>query len=265
MIVVKPYITYLTAAISIAVVALAFAWGEVSGNTALSWGIGIAWLVGIIFLPIGITLANARKRMKEAQSYVKSVRHGAIERLTGADIAKAIEKDPEFVAEMRRLAGRQLRNMILMFMIVIPVFFGYTYGLAPLIGSTLERSGLSDLARAYVRYLVYFGILFALIVAISRALRFGPEGQQISSALPYTPMRSITLFRDALILDDMYLLRAPILVKQILIDERRRFLEISLSSEYKAPTPSSRIRLYVRSPREFWEEKLSRLVKLVQQ
>ncbi len=80
---------------------------------------------------------------------------------------------------------------------------------------------------------------------------------------PYTVTKELVIFRDAMLIDGMYLLKSPIPVKQVIINEKRRFIEFELTKPL-AGLPYTRVRIYSKAPRDLWERSLRGLFKIEQ-
>ncbi len=78
---------------------------------------------------------------------------------------------------------------------------------------------------------------------------------------PYTVTKELIIFRDAMLIDGMYLLKSPIQVRQIVINEKRRFIEFQLSKPLSG-LPYTKIRIYHKSPRDLWDRAMKNLFKV---
>ena len=251
---------------SILVISSLCAWSEVSG-TYIGGALVFLYVIAIIIAPIIYTVLNLRKRMKEVRDYLKNIKSGALERLTGSDITKVLEKDEEYIRELTKFSKKQFRSILILFGLLGLAFIIYVFGLSHAVNSLvkiLKHSIENPFQISFIKYIIYFTILFTIVYGVTRVLRLGFfTPAEFTSSLPYTPTRSIVVFKDALILDDIYLLKAPIQVKQVIINEKRKFIELELTDDYRKILPSQKVRIYIRNPREFWEQLLSKLVKVI--
>lgn len=99
------------------------AWGNVAHETFVTWIIVIAYLVIFFGIVIAIGIRSTRVRFREIEEYMKSTKSGAIEKLTRDDFIKAMEKDPEYVQETNRFVKSQMKNLIILMVVLI----GYSY------------------------------------------------------------------------------------------------------------------------------------------
>lgn len=241
------------------------AWSEVTGNSWLTPVLVITYITLFFGVMIGIGVKNFRKRMREVRQYLSSIKSGAVEKLTKDDIVKVLEKDAEYVRETSTYTKKQLKNMGIMLIIFIVIAVSYStflsHHLDVLSKSLGTNLGLSVFWLKFVKYLIYFAILLAFLIIIPRIFGFHLFPKTESLGIPYIPLKEIVFYKDAIILDNMYLLKAPLKVKQVIVNEKRRFIELEFS-EVQA-LPSTKLRIYVKSPRDFWENLLSRYVKIV--
>ncbi len=103
--------------------AIVGAWGNVAHETFVTWIIVIAYLVIFFGIVIAIGIRSTRVRFREIEEYMKSTKSGAIEKLTRDDFIKAMEKDPEYVQETNRFVKSQMKNLIILMVVLI----GYSY------------------------------------------------------------------------------------------------------------------------------------------
>jgi len=248
--------TYVVPAISIVVIALLIA---LSRTVSWIFNIVLAVYIGAFFAYfIGRSILIFRKRVREVQDYLKSVKTGAIERLDSTDIAKLLERDTEFLSELTALQKRQLKSILLIFVSILVVFILYSVLLHAYIEKMLA-SMQGEFLRSFIESLIYLVILFGVYVAFTRAFKLSP---QLASNIPYTPTKSLIIYKDAIILDDIYLLRAPVPAKNVVINDYKRYIEIELDDEYSKKIQLKRIRLYVKNPRDLWNEVLSKIVQV---
>ncbi|WP_069807363.1 DUF2208 family protein [Vulcanisaeta thermophila] len=263
------------------VFALVGAWGEITGNTYITMVVIIAYLVVFFGIVIAIGIRSTRARLREIENYMKSTRGGAVEKLTRDDFMKAMEKDPEYASETNRFVKSQLKNLIVLMVVLIGLIILYTYvlsgpfvtlskylathfnigaALKPWFTSTVEQANL--FYAYFIDYLIYFAVFFVLMYVIFRLTRtpFMTTNVQISN-FPYTVTKELIIYKDAMLLDGMYLLKSPISIKSLMINEKRRFIEFELSKPLPG-LPYTRIRIYYKSPRELWEESMKNLFKL---
>jgi len=251
-------ITYVLPAASIVIIALLSALARTYNNPLFS--ILIFVYVGAFFgYFIGRAIWNFRKRLKEVHDYLKSVKTGALERLDSTDIAKLLERDTEYMKELTTIQKKQFRGLLLL----LGLLFGFLILYTAFLGHYIHAA-VSSIQNVFLRHfaesLLYLAIFFAAYILLIRFFRISPRA---ITDIPYTPMRSLVIYKDAIILDDIYLLKAPILAKKVTIDDRRKFIEIELEDKYGEKVQLRKVRLYVKSPRELWEQVLSKIVKIV--
>ena len=261
--------------------AIVGAWGNVAHETFVTWIIVIAYLVIFFGIVIAIGIRSTRVRFREIEEYMKSTRTGAIEKFTHDDFIKAMEKDPEYVQETNRFVKSQMKNLIILMVVLIGLLLLYTYVLSgpfialakyisnsinigyylkPWFTPTLQEANL--FYAYFIDYLIYFGVFFILMYVIFRIMRmpFMTTNVQITD-YPYTVTKELIIFRDAMLIDGMYLLKSPILVKQVVINEKRRFVEFQLSRPLTG-LPYTKIRIYHKSPRDLWDRAMKNLFKI---
>ncbi|MGC8543387.1 MAG: DUF2208 family protein [Vulcanisaeta sp.] len=257
------------------------AWGNVAHETFVTWILVIAYLVIFFGIVIAIGIRSTRARLREIEDYMKTSKTGAIEKLTRDDFMKAMEKDPDYVQETNRFVKAQLKNMVILMVVLIGLLILYTYVLSgpfislakyisnsinigaylkPWFTSTIQEANL--FYAYFIDYLIYFGVFFVLMYVIFRVMRmpFMTTNVQITD-YPYTVTKELIIFRDAILIDGMYLLKSPIPVKQIVINEKRRFIEFELSKALPG-LPYTKVRIYNKSPRELWEKAMKNLFKV---
>ncbi len=255
-------LTYVVPAVSIVVIsflsALAAAYNSPIYNYII---IGYIAALFIAFMAqAGLTF---RKKMKEVQEYIKNVKHGAIERLATQDLMKLIEKDSEYISEITRIQKKQFKNILIVFGILMILVLLYMTVLGRFISMILSTIS-SKFWRAFLETFIYFSILIIIYIAMMRVLKLTPSSPgQMMIDIPYAPMRSLVIYKDAIILDDIYLLRAPIKAKKVIINEKRRFIEIELEEEYAKKVGVRKVRLYVKNPKELWNDCLSKIVQVI--
>ncbi|NPA23055.1 MAG: DUF2208 domain-containing protein [Crenarchaeota archaeon] len=254
-------LTYVIPAISIVVIsflsALAAAYNSPIYNYII---IGYIAALFIAFMAqAGLTF---RRKMKEVREYVKNVKHGAVERLASQDLMKLIEKDSEYISEITKIQKKQFKNILIVFGILMILVLLYMTVLGRFISMILATVS-SKFWRAFLETFIYFSILIVIYIAMMRVLKLTPSSPgQMMLDIPYAPMRSLVVYKDAIILDDIYLLKAPIKAKKVIINEKRRFIEIELDEEYAKKVGVRRVRLYVKAPKELWNECLSKIVQV---
>ncbi len=248
--------TYVIPAISIVVIALLIA---LSRTVSWIFNIVLAVYIGGFFAYfIGKSIWTFKKRMNEVKEYLRSIKTGAIEKLDASDLTKLLERDSEFLSELTSIQKKQLKSIMLIFLSIIIVFALYTLFLH----AYVERALIGvkqPFLRSFIESLIYLAILFGVYIAFIRAFKISP---QLASNIPYTPMKSLVIYKDAIILDDLYLLRAPVPARNVVINDYRKYIEIELDDEYSKKIQLKRIRLYVRNPRELWNEVLSKIVQI---
>ncbi|NPA99911.1 MAG: DUF2208 domain-containing protein [Crenarchaeota archaeon] len=254
-------LTYVVPAVSIVVIsflsALAAAYNSPIYNYII---IGYIAALFIAFMAqAGLTF---RKKMREVKEYLKNVKHGAVERLATQDLMKLIEKDSEYISEITRIQKKQFKNILIVFGILMVLVLLYMTVLGRFISMILSTVS-SKFWRAFLETFIYFSILIVIYIAMMRALKLTPSSPgQMMIDIPYAPMRSLVIYKDAIILDDIYLLKAPIKARKVIINEKRRFIEIELEEEYAKKVGIRRVRLYVKNPKELWNECLSKIVQV---
>lgn len=263
------------------VFAIVGAWGNIAHETSITWIIVIAYLAIFFGIAIAIGIRSTRVRFREIEEYMKMTKSGAVEKLTRDDFMKAMEKDPEYIQETNRFVKSQMKNMVILMVVLIGLLLLYTYvlsgpfiALAKYISDTVDIGYYlkpwftptvqeANLFYAYfIDYLIYFGVFFILMYVIFRIMRmpFMSMNVQITD-YPYTVTKELIIFRDAMLIDGMYLLKSPIQVKQIVINEKRRFIEFQLSKPLSG-LPYTKIRIYHKSPRDLWDKAMKALFKI---
>ncbi|ADY00793.1 hypothetical protein VMUT_0582 [Vulcanisaeta moutnovskia 768-28] len=263
------------------VFALVGAWGNVSHETSITYIIVIAYLAIFFGIVITIGIRSTRVRFREIEEYMKSTKSGAIEKLTRDDFMKAMEKDTEYAQEMNKFVKAQMKNLVILMVVLIGLLMLYTYVLSgpfitlakyisnavnigyylkPWFTQTIEEANLYY--AYFIDYLIYFGVFFVLMYVIFRMMRmpFMTTNVQVTD-YPYTVTKELIIFKDAMLIDGMYLLKSPIPVKQIIINEKRRFIEFQLSKPLSG-LPYTKIRIYHKSPRELWDKVMKNLFKV---
>jgi uncharacterized membrane protein len=259
------------------------AWGNIAHETFIVWVLVIIYLAAFFGIVIALGIKNTRARLREIENYMKTNRGGAVEKLTRDDFIKAMEKDPEYVEETSRFVKSQLKNLVILMVVLIGLLVLYTYVLSgPLIvlaryianslniGGYLKPWFTNTIEEAnqfyayFIDYLIYFGVFFVLMYVVFKLLNmpFMSTNVQITN-YPYTVTKELIIFRDAMLIDGMYLLKSPIPVKQVIINEKRRFIEFELTKPL-AGLPYTRVRIYSKAPRDLWERSLRGLFKIEQ-
>ncbi|MCG2869340.1 MAG: DUF2208 domain-containing protein [Vulcanisaeta sp.] len=259
------------------------AWGNIAHETFIVWVLVIIYLAAFFGIVIALGIKNTRARLREIENYMKTNRGGAVEKLTRDDFIKAMEKDPEYVEETSRFVKSQLKNLVILMVVLIGLLVLYTYVLSgpfivlaryianslniggylkPWFTNTIEEA--NQFYAYFIDYLIYFGVFFVLMYVVFKLLNmpFMSTNVQITN-YPYTVTKELIIFRDAMLIDGMYLLKSPIPVKQVIINEKRRFIEFELTKPL-AGLPYTRVRIYSKAPRDLWERSLRGLFKIEQ-
>jgi uncharacterized membrane protein len=259
------------------------AWGNIAHETFIVWVLVIIYLAAFFGIVIALGIKNTRARLREIENYMKTNRGGAVEKLTRDDFVKAMEKDPEYVEETSRFVKSQLKNLVILMVVLIGLLVLYTYVLSgpfivlaryianslniggylkPWFTNTIEEA--NQFYAYFIDYLIYFGVFFVLMYVVFKLLNmpFMSTNVQITN-YPYTVTKELVIFRDAMLIDGMYLLKSPIPVKQVIINEKRRFIEFELTKPL-AGLPYTRVRIYSKAPRDLWERSLRSLFKIEQ-
>ncbi|MFP3216508.1 MAG: DUF2208 family protein [Vulcanisaeta sp.] len=259
------------------------AWGNIAHETFIVWVLVIIYLAAFFGIVIALGIKNTRARLREIENYMKTNRGGAVEKLTRDDFIKAMEKDPEYVEETSRFVKSQLKNLVILMVVLIGLLVLYTYVLSgpfivlaryianslniggylkPWFTNTIEEA--NQFYAYFIDYLIYFGVFFVLMYVVFKLLNmpFMSTSVQITN-YPYTVTKELVIFRDAMLIDGMYLLKSPIPVKQVIINEKRRFIEFELTKPL-AGLPYTRVRIYSKAPRDLWERSLRGLFKIEQ-
>ncbi|MCG2863850.1 MAG: DUF2208 domain-containing protein [Vulcanisaeta sp.] len=259
------------------------AWGNIAHETFIVWVLVIIYLAAFFGIVIALGIKNTRARLREIENYMKTNRGGAVEKLTRDDFIKAMEKDPEYVEETSRFVKSQLKNLVILMVVLIGLLVLYTYVLSgpfivlaryianslniggylkPWFTNTIEEA--NQFYAYFIDYLIYFGVFFVLMYVVFKLLNmpFMSTNVQITN-YPYTVTKELVIFRDAMLIDGMYLLKSPIPVKQVIINEKRRFIEFELTKPL-AGLPYTRVRIYSKAPRDLWERSLRGLFKIEQ-
>ncbi len=275
---VKSYVRALWLIASIGVFSVLGAWSRLTHQEHIMSIIIFAYIAAFLGAAFAFSIKRFRAGAKEVESYLRGVKSGAILKLTREDFLKAIERDPEHAVEMNRAFKAQMKGLLLSLGIVIvalmalSIFSHYiesfalyitsTFGLyryKPWFVHTIEES--IEFYKYLINYLIYFTAFFTLVYVVLRVVR-APLFGMARMDMPYTVNKELIAFKDALIIDGMFLLRAPIEVRQVVINERRRFLEFELVRPLPG-IPYRRIRIYHRSPRDLWEGVLKGLFRIV--
>ena len=252
-------ITYVVPIVSIVIISFLSALAVAYNNPVFNY-IVIAYIIALFAIFIGQAGITFRRKMKEVREYIKNVKHGAIERLAAQDLMKLIEKDSEYISEITKIQKRQFKNILVVFGILMLLVLLYMTVLGKFISSML--SIIHDkFWRAFCETFTYFSILIIIYVVLMKYLRLTPSSHMVID-IPYAPMRSLVIYRDAIILDDVYLLKAPIKAKKVVINEKRRFVELELDDDYSRNVGIRRVRLYVKTPKELWNDVLSKMVQV---
>jgi uncharacterized membrane protein len=259
------------------------AWGNIAHETFIVWVLVIIYLAAFFGIVIALGIKNTRARLREIENYMKTNRGGAVEKLTRDDFVKAMEKDPEYVEETSRFVKSQLKNLVILMVVLIGLLVLYTYVLSgpfivlaryianslniggylkPWFTNTIEEA--NQFYAYFIDYLIYFGVFFVLMYVVFKLLNmpFMSTNVQITN-YPYTVTKELVIFKDAMLIDGMYLLKSPIPVKQVIINEKRRFIEFELAKPL-AGLPYTRVRIYSKAPRDLWERSLRGLFKIEQ-
>ncbi len=263
------------------VFAVVGAWGNIAHEASITYIIVIAYLAIFFGIVIVMGIRSTRTRFREIEEYMKVSKTGAVEKLTRDDFMKAMEKDPEYMQETNKFVKSQMKNMVVLMVVLIGLLMLYTYVLSgpfislakyisntvnigyylkPWFTQTIEEANL--FYAYFIDYLIYFGVFFVLMYVIFRVMRmpFMTTNVQISN-FPYTINKELIVFKDAMLIDGMYLLKSPIPVKQVVINEKRRFVEFELVKPLPG-FPYSKIRIYHKSPRELWDKAMKNLFKV---
>ncbi len=251
-------VTYVLPALAVLIIPLLVALGQTYHTPVFEYLVivYIVAIMGAMFAKVGLAF---RKRMKEVHEYLKNVKTGALERLSSADLSKLIEKDTEYVRELVSIQKRQLRNVLITLGTFFAIFIIYSIFFSKYV-ATLFSGIKNTFWRTFLQTLTYFSIFVVAWFVMVRALKIHPMGAMVE--IPYTPMRSLVIYRDAIILDEIYLLRAPIKAKKVVINERRKYIEIELEDDYAKQYQLRKIRLYVRSPKDLWNDVLSKMIQV---
>ncbi|WP_054844484.1 DUF2208 family protein [Vulcanisaeta souniana] len=274
---------YLWPIIFTIVFAVVGAWGgNIAHETSITYVIVIAYLAIFFGIVIVMGIRSTRTRFREIEEYMKVSKTGAVEKLTRDDFMKAMEKDPEYMQETNKFVKSQMKNMVVLMVVLIGLLMLYTYVLSggpfislakyisntvnigyylkPWFTQTIEEANL--FYAYFIDYLIYFGVFFVLMYVIFRVMRmpFMTTSVQISN-FPYTINKELIIFKDAMLIDGMYLLKSPIPVKQVIINEKRRFVEFELVKPLPG-FPYSKIRIYHKSPRELWDKAMKNLFRV---
>jgi len=244
-----------------------FAWGQVIRNYWISIGLFIAYFIIIFGASIFMGYKSYSKNRSESEQYR---RRQALSRLTGEDIRKAMERDYELPREYSALSKKMFLNLGIMLALLIAVLVVYSAlfnrisaAISILLGNypSMAQSTLEFL-RYFITYLIMFGIWFAVFYMVAKytGLPYLSQSTSMMQNIPYIPTKGVTFYKDAMILDDLYVLKAPLDAESVTVDERRRFVEITL----KKPTstiPYRRLRIYARDPRGIWEKYVSKYLE----
>ncbi|MCG2894983.1 MAG: DUF2208 family protein [Vulcanisaeta sp.] len=106
------------------------AWGNIAHETFIVWVLVIIYLAAFFGIVIALGIKNTRARLREIENYMKTNRGGAVEKLTRDDFIKAMEKDPEYVEETSRFVKSQLKNLVILMVVLIGLLVLYTYVLS---------------------------------------------------------------------------------------------------------------------------------------
>ncbi|GGP19963.1 hypothetical protein GCM10007981_05780 [Thermocladium modestius] len=253
--------------------AAAAAWGEVAHNSWLSIGVFVGYLVIVFGAMIAMSYRTYRSNAAEIEKYKKQ---SALGKLDPDEIRKAMERDSELQKEYSQMSKGMFKNMFILLALLLVIIFIYPTLLSTVVNKFISAiitdyaAGLATFYRSFLSYffgyLVLFGVWFLVFYVLSRALKLPFAGQSANPMgnLPMIPSKGVIFYRDAFILDGSYIMRTPMAVKKVLINERRRFVEIELEQGPKdkkrnpMTMPYQRIRLYTKSPRELWNKVLSK-------
>lgn len=243
-----------------------FAWGQVIRNYWISIGLFIAYFIIIFGFSMYVGYRSYVRNRNESEQYR---RRQALSRLTSEDIRKAMERDYELSKEYSALSKKMFLNLGLMIVLLVAVLLVYSIlfnkilSLVTLIFTnvTLPQSTV-EFMRYFITYLVMFGVWFAVFYVVAKytGLPFLSQGASTMQNIPYIPTKSVAFYKDAVIFDDLYVLKAPLEADNVMVDERRRFIEITL----RKPTssiPYRRLRIYVRDPKGIWEKYVSKYLE----
>ncbi len=252
-------VTYVIPIISIVIISFLSALAAAYSNPIYNY-IVIGYIVALFAVFIAQAGITFRRKIKEVREYLKNVKHGALERLSTQDLMKLVEKDSEYISEITKIQKKQFKNILVIFGVLMLLVLLYTTVLGRFISDMLSVVH-NKFWRAFFETFTYFSILIVIYVVLMKYLRLTPSSHMVID-IPYAPMRSLVIYRDAIILDDVYLLRAPIKAKRVVINERRRFVEMELEDDYSRKIGIRRVRLYVKSPKELWNDVLSKIVQV---
>ena len=245
--------------------AAVLAWGQAIRNWWVSVGLFVAYLVIILGISFYMGYRTYSTNRFEMEQYR---RRQALSRLDRDDIVKAMEKDYELGREYSALSKRVLINLgiLLALMVVVLVVYAVFYGrLASVVEYTLASVGFSSefyrlFMTYFLTYLIMFAAWFMVFYLAARYSGLPYLTQSAASALqnmPFIPTKGVVFYKDAMILDEMYVVKAPLDVDSVKIDERRRFVEITLKKPIST-IPYRRLRIYARDPRGIWEKYISK-------
>ena len=117
---------YVWPVVLILVFAALGAWGNIAHEAFIVWVLVIIYLAAFFGIVIAIGIKNTRARLREIENYIKANKGGAVEKLTRDDFIKAMEKDPEYVEETNKFVKSQLKNLIILMVVLIGLLVLYT-------------------------------------------------------------------------------------------------------------------------------------------
>lgn len=246
-----------------------FAWGHVINNYWMPIGLFIAYFIIIFGASFYMGYRAYSRNRAESEQYRK---RQALSRLSGDDIRKAMERDLELPKEYSSLGRKMFLSLLVLIVLLIAVIFLYSLIFDRILGVvSAYMSGLNmspktlSFMEYFVTYLVVFGIWFLVFYLTARltGIPYLTQGASAMQNIPYIPSKGVVFYRDAMILDDLYVIKAPIDAEKVIVDERRRFIEISLKSNTSG-LPYRRLRIYARDPRGVWEKYVSKYLTATQ-
>ncbi|MFP3305809.1 MAG: DUF2208 family protein [Thermocladium sp.] len=258
--------------------AAAAAWGQVAHNSWLSIGVFVGYLVIVFGIMIAMSYKSYKSNSVEIEKYK---RQSALGKLDPDEIRKAMERDAELQKEYSQMSKGMFKNMFILLALLLVIIFIYPTLLSTVVNrfitALIARYAVGmtvfyqDFLSYFIGYLVLFGVWFLVFYALSRVLKLPFAGQAANPMgnLPMIPSKGVVFYRDAFILDGSYIMKTPLAVKRILINEKRRFVEIELESKPQnqkrrgMQLPYQRIRLYTKSPKELWSKILSKYFQQV--
>ncbi|WP_291764643.1 DUF2208 family protein [Caldivirga sp. UBA161] len=243
-----------------------FAWGQVIKNYWMPIGLFIAYFILIFGISAYAGYKSYSRNRREGDQYR---RRQALSRLTGDDIRKAMERDYELPKEYSALSKKMFLNLGIMIVLLVAVLLVYSTlfnkiaeVISALLGNTTMAQSTAVFLRYFITYLIMFGIWFAVFYVVAKytGLPYLSQNTSMMQNMPYIPTKSVAFYKDAVIFDDLYVLKAPLDADSVMVDEKRRFVEIVLKKPM-SNLPYRRLRIYARDPRGIWEKYVSKYLE----